>query len=74
MNFPGTGIDAPRWAVGVALLAGTISMAGLADYALTNAGYSALGAFVWAVSYAGVFLIIWAVWLRHIDLQGPASG
>ena len=43
----------PGWAAGFLLLSGTIAVAGVADYLLTNSGYGFLGTYVWAVCYAG---------------------
>ena len=64
----------PGWAAGFLLLSGTIAVAGVADYLLTNSGYGFLGTYVWAVCYAGALLVVWLVWLRHIELTGPADG
>lgn len=63
----------PDWALGTGLLAGTIAIAGISDYALTNAGYDILGIYVWVLCYSGALLVIWFVWLRHIELTGPAG-
>jgi hypothetical protein len=64
----------PGWAAGFLLLSGTIAVAGVADYLLTNSGYGFLGTYVWAVCYAGALLVVWLVWLRDIELTGPADG
>lgn len=64
----------PGWAAGVLLLAGTIATAGVADYLLSNSGYGFLGTYVWAVCYAGALIVVWVVWLRDIELTGPADG
>ncbi|MES3517043.1 MAG: hypothetical protein PPP58_05185 [Natronomonas sp.] len=64
----------PGWFKGITLLAGTISLAGITDRLLTAAGYEVLGVYVWAVCYAGALLLIWMVWLRDIELTGPANG
>jgi len=66
--------DLSGWTAGILLLAGTIATAGVADYLLTNSGYGFLGTYVWAVCYAGALLVVWMVWLRHIELTGPADG
>lgn len=44
---------------------------GLADYALTRAGYGALGTAVWVTGYLGMVLLVWYWWLRPLDLTGP---
>ena len=64
----------PGWAAGFLLLSGTIAVAGVADYLLTNSGYGFLGTYVWATCYAGALLVVWLVWLRDIELTGPADG
>ncbi|PSQ43352.1 hypothetical protein BRD14_03290 [Halobacteriales archaeon SW_5_68_122] len=66
--------DLPGWAAGFLLLSGTIAVAGVGDYLLTNSGYEFLGTFVWAVSYAGALLVVWMVWLRNMELTGPTDG
>jgi hypothetical protein len=66
--------DLPGWAAGFLLLAGTIAVAGVGDYLLTNSGYEFLGRFMWAVSYAGALLVVWMVWLRNMELTGPTDG
>jgi hypothetical protein len=65
--------DIPGWASGILLLAVTISVAGIVDNALSNAGYEFLGIYVWAVCYAGALLVVWFVWLRDIELTGAAG-
>lgn len=66
--------DLPGWVAGIVLLAGTIAVAGVTDALLTEAGYGALGAVVWLLCYATALATVWFVWLRHIDLTGPAEG
>ena len=63
----------PQWVAGVLLVAGTVSLAGIGDGVLNNAGYPALGAFFWVVCYATAMLVVWFVWLRHIDFTGAAD-
>lgn len=62
------------WVVGILLLAGTVSVAGITDYVLTNAGYGTIGTAVWAVCYVTALAVVWIVWLRDIELTGPESG
>lgn len=64
----------PGWAAGILLLSGTIATAGVADYVLSNSGYEFLGTYVWAACYGGALLVVWTVWLRDIELTGPADG
>jgi hypothetical protein len=66
--------DLPGWAAGILLLSGTIATAGVADYLLSNSGYEFLGIYVWAACYAGALLVVWVVWLRDLELTGPADG
>lgn len=63
----------PQWVAGVLLVAGTVSLAGIGDGVLNSAGYPVLGAFFWVVCYATAMLVIWFVWLRHIDFAGAAD-
>jgi hypothetical protein len=65
--------DPPGLFLGILLLAGTISVAGLATYALRNAGYGFLGTYVWTVCYGTALLVAWFAWLRDIELTGPAG-
>lgn len=65
-----TAVDrVPGWAKAGAVLAFAIVLSGLADYALSQAGYDSLGALVWAAGYAGAIIVIWAVWLRHLEFE-----
>lgn len=64
----------PEWVSGLLLVAATVAAAGVGDSLLTGAGYPALGAFFWAVCYATALFVVWLVWLRHIELTGPANG
>ena len=74
MRLSNLDIDPPGWALGVMLLAGTISIAGVTDFFLSSAGYETLGTLVWAVCYTGALATIWIVWLRDLKLTGPESG
>jgi hypothetical protein len=69
-------IDAkfPEWVSGVLLIAVTVAAAGVGDRLLTGAGYPLVGAFFWVLCYAGALLVVWTVWLRHIEFIGPADG
>jgi hypothetical protein len=63
--------DPPRWLRALVVLAAGIALSGIADFALTQAGYTGLGAYVWATGYAGTILLMFFLYLRPIDLQGP---
>jgi hypothetical protein len=54
-----------------ALLGGGVVSSGLADFALARAGYTDIGAVVWAVGYLTTMLLIWYIWVRPLDLTGP---
>jgi hypothetical protein len=56
-----------------ALLAAGVVIPGLADFALARAGYPSLGAIVWAMGYLGTMLAIWYIWVRPLELTGPAE-
>ena len=57
---------------GAALAIGVI-VPGLADYALSAAGYEALGSVVWATGYLTAILAIWYIWVRPLDLHGTTE-
>jgi hypothetical protein len=54
-------------------LAVGVVVPGVADYALSAAGYERLGLAVWAVGYLTMALVVWWVWLRPLDLTGPSG-
>jgi hypothetical protein len=54
-----------------ALLGGGVVISGLADFALARAGYTDLGALVWAAGYLTTMALIWYIWVRPLDLTGP---
>jgi hypothetical protein len=56
----------------VLVLSGGVVLPGLADYALTQAGYGTVGMVVWVVGYIGAMVFIWYRWLRPLELTGPA--
>lgn len=64
----------PEWVSGVLLVAVTIALAGIGDGLLSDAGYPMLAALFWVVCYASAMVVVWFVWLRHIDFTGPADG
>ncbi|NHN59569.1 MULTISPECIES: hypothetical protein [Halorussus] len=53
--------------LGLALALGVI-VPGLLKYALTAAGYAALGTAIWVTGYLTAVLIVWYVWVRPLDL------
>lgn len=63
----------PEWVAGVLLVAVTVSLAGIGDSALNDAGYPMLGAFFWVACYSSAMLVVWFVWLRHIEFAGAAD-
>jgi hypothetical protein len=67
----GLDLDPPRWMTFVLVLAGGIALSGFADFALSQAGYAALGAYVWAVGYAGTVLLLFVLFLRPLEITGP---
>jgi hypothetical protein len=67
----GLDLDPPRWLTFMVVLATGIGLSGFADFALSQAGYGALGAYVWALGYAGTVLLLFALYLRPLELTGP---
>jgi hypothetical protein len=63
--------DPPGWLRALVVLATGVALSGIADFALTQAGYTGLGAYVWATGYAGTILLLFFLYLRPLDLQGP---
>lgn len=57
---------------GLALALG-VMIPGFVKYALTTAGYEALGTAVWVTGYLTAILFIWYVWIRPLDLQGTSG-
>ena len=74
MSRSETGTDLPGWATGIALIAGTVAVAGVTDYLLTSAGYGLFGTAVWVLCYVTAIAVVWIVWLRDIEFSGPKSG
>lgn len=61
-----------RVALGAVLVAGVV-VPGVADYALSTAGYDTAGMVVWAVGYLSMALVVWYRWLRPLDFTGPTG-
>ncbi|WP_162224431.1 hypothetical protein [Halorussus amylolyticus] len=57
---------------GAALAIG-VFVPGLADYALSAAGYPAVGGVVWASGYLTAMVAIWYIWIRPLDFHGSAE-
>ncbi|WP_254823758.1 hypothetical protein [Haloglomus halophilum] len=66
-------IALPGWARLLAVLAGGVAVSGMADFALTQAGYPNLATFVWASGYAGTIIVVWVVWGQHLELVGDTG-
>lgn len=63
--------DPPRWLRALVVLAAGVAISGIADFALTQAGYAGLGAYVWATGYAGTILLLFFLYLWPLELTGP---
>lgn len=63
-------MDVPEWAKALAVLAVGVALSGIADFALTSAGYPALATLVWVLGYAGTLMVLWMAWARHVDFSG----
>lgn len=50
----------------------TVTAPGLADHFLSTSGHDGLGMIVWAGGYGVGIVFIWLVWVRPLDLRGPA--
>lgn len=65
------GRDPPRWLTFLVVLVVGIALSGFADFALSQAGYGGLAAYVWATGYAATVLLLFVLFLRPLDLTGP---
>lgn len=63
--------DSPRWPRALVVLAVGVALSGIADFALTQAGYAGLGAYIWATGYAGTVLLLFFLYVRPLELVGP---
>mgnify|MGYP000321382271 FL=1 len=54
----------------MAILVGGVIGFGLADYALSSAGYGTLGMVVWGGGYLGTMFVLWYGWVRPLDMGG----
>jgi hypothetical protein len=54
-------------------LVAAILIPGLADYALASAGYKTLAGLVWTGGYGFGVIAIWYLWIRPLELTGPAG-
>lgn len=63
-----------EWVSGLLLVGGTVAVAGVGDRLLTGAGYPLVGGVFWALCYGSALFVVWFVWLRHVELTGPAEG
>ncbi|MFB6143028.1 MAG: hypothetical protein ABEJ30_06765 [Halorientalis sp.] len=57
------------------VVSGGVVIPGLLTYALKSARFpysDLLGSAVWVVGYLGAMAVVWYVWLRPLDLTGPA--
>lgn len=59
----------PGWVRPALVLVVGVVLAGVADFALTEAGYPALATLAWVAGYGGTVIVLWAVWFRHVDLE-----
>lgn len=71
MDAAGVDSRLPGWIAGLALLAGTVLVGGLATYLLSAAGHDALATGTWVTVYGGALLAGWVFWLRGVEFGGP---
>lgn len=58
--------------LGLALALG-VTVPGALNYLLAANGYDVLGGAVWASGYLTAVVVIWYVWIRPLELTGPAG-
>jgi hypothetical protein len=56
-----------------ATIAAVVIVPGLANGLLSQAGYSLIGSAIWALGYGFGVIGIWYVWIRPLDITGPAG-
>ncbi|USZ67542.1 hypothetical protein NGM10_12490 [Halorussus salilacus] len=56
-----------------AALAVAVLVPGLTHYALSAAGYEALGSVVWFTGYLTAMVAIWYIWIRPLDFRGTTE-
>ncbi len=61
-----------RQAFLVVLVVGVVGT-GLVQAAFATAGYPRLGTAFWIVGYGTTVVVLWAGWLRPLDLRGPSA-
>jgi hypothetical protein len=71
LQATGIDLDPPRWLTFMLVLAVGVAVSGFANFALSQAGYGGLGAYVWAVGYAGTVLLLFIIYLRPLEITGP---
>lgn len=54
----------------MAILVGGVIGFGLADHALSSAGYDRLGMLVWGGGYLATMFVLWYGWVRPLDMTG----
>jgi|AntRauTorcE11898_2_1112593.scaffolds.fasta_scaffold44616_2 hypothetical protein len=55
----------------VAIVAVGVVIPGLIARFLNAAGYDIIGTFVFGMSFFGMVVLVWYVWIRPLDLTGP---
>jgi hypothetical protein len=65
--------DLPGWARLLLVLAVGVALSGLADFALSRAGYPSLATLAWTMGYAGTIIVLWLGWGQHLDLVGDTG-
>jgi len=64
-------MDRSQLVTGGLLLAAIVLVPGIANYALIQLGYGTLGTVVWYGGYGIGVVLVWALWLRPLDISGP---
>ncbi len=55
----------------IAIVAAGVVMPGIIARFLNAAGYDIIGTFVFGMSFFGMVVLVWYVWIRPLDLAGP---
>ena len=66
-------MDQSQMLTGGLILAAMVLVPGVTKYVLTELGYATLGSMIWYGGYATGVLLVWAMWIRPLDLTGPTE-
>jgi ABC-type proline/glycine betaine transport system permease subunit len=66
-------MDRSQLLKGGLILGAMVLVPGIAKYVLTELGYATLGSMVWYGGYGLGVVLVWALWIRPLDITGPTD-